>query len=429
MTTPFPGISAAEWRAQVEKDLAGTPFEKALVTKTPEGLAIQPLYTERPTNLPLPLGRGSGGGQTVLSTIADHEAGADAADELALLLASAVQHLKKSPAEAMTAELAVGRDTFIELAKLRAARVVWAKLTTALGKPIALHLRAICSKRTLTQRDPWVNMLRTTTQVFAAMLGGADEVIPTAFDEALGAPSDLGRRVAQNTLLVLEHESHLKAVIDPAAGSYYLDTLTDQLAREGWKRFQSIEASGGLERALPKLRMHFEDAWKARLEAIAKRRLPILGVSEFANPDEKLPAAPRASVGPGHRDAETFEALRLKADGKKPEAILVTLGTLAESRARAGFAQNFFGAGGIRTRETTQDERATVACLCGTDERYAAEAVTRAKSLKAAGCKQVLMAGKPGANEAELRQAGVDGFIFIGCDVVATLSDLLEQWS
>ncbi|MFZ5440813.1 MAG: methylmalonyl-CoA mutase family protein [Myxococcota bacterium] len=426
MTAQFPSISAAEWRAQVEKDLAGTPFEKALVSRTPEGLAIQPLYTAGPALPATPRG-GQGGAK--ISTLEHHEAGADAADELAFVLAKTVALFKASGVQGVTVEISVGRDTFVELSKLRALRLLWAKLTAAVGQPAGLRVHACCSRRTLTQRDPWVNMLRTTTQVFAAMLGGADEVTPTAFDEALGAPSELGRRVAQNTLLVLEHESHLRRVADPAAGSYYLDTLTDQLAREAWKRFQGIEAAGGIDQALPKLKMHFEDAWKARLEAIAKRRLPILGVSEFANPDEKLPAAPTPFSGPGHRDAEVFEALRLKADVKRPEAILVTLGTLAESRARVGFAQNFFGAGGIRTRETTQDEGATVACLCGTDERYASEAATRAKALKAAGCGQVLVAGRPGANEAALREAGVDGFIFIGCDVVATLSELLEQYS
>lgn len=428
MTTPrFPAVDAAAWRAQVEKDLAGAVFEKTLVSRTPEGLAVQPLYWDRPDLTVPPSLRGQRVGVT-LSTLEHHEAGADGADELAIVLASAVALFKQTPPAAVTVEISVGRDTFVELSKLRALRVVWGKLTTALGATCPLTVHAVCSRRTLTQRDPWVNLLRTTTQVFAAMLGGADEITPTTFDQEFGEASELGKRVAQNTLLVLEHESHLNRVADPAAGSYYLDTITDQLAREAWRRFQGLEAAGGLEKALPKLKMRFADAWAQRLEAIAKRRLPILGVSEFANPDEQLPAAPKPFAGPGHREAEAFEAVRLKADGKKPEAILVTLGTVAETRPRVGFASNFFGAGGIRTREVTADERATVACLCGTDERYAAEAAARAKALKAAGCKQVLLAGRPGANEAAFREAGIDGFIFIGCDVVSTLSDLLDVY-
>ncbi len=106
----------------------------------------------------------------------------------------------------------------------------------------------------------------------------------------------------------------------------------------------------------------------------------------------------------------------------------MTLGTLAESRARVGFAINFFSAGGIRTRETTTDEKAIVACLCGPDDRYAAEAIPHIKALKSAGCTRVLMAGRPGANEAALREAGVDGFIFIGCDVVSSLNELLDVY-
>jgi methylmalonyl-CoA mutase len=134
---------------------------------------------------------------------------------------------------------------------------------------------------------------------------------------------------------------------------------------------------------------------------------------------------------PSHRDAALFEELRARAASKAhaPEVVLVTLGAFAESRARVGFAQNFFASGGLRAREVTTDEKARVACLCGTDERYAAEATTRARALKAAGCERVLLAGRPGALEASLREAGVDGFIFVGCDAVAVLGELVERFS
>jgi methylmalonyl-CoA mutase len=137
--------------------------------------------------------------------------------------------------------------------------------------------------------------------------------------------------------------------------------------------------------------------------------------------------SPRSLGLPVHRDAETFERLRLRADALHPraEALLVTLGPLAESRPRVGFASGFFGAGGIRARETTTDQAATLACICGSDERYAVEAVERVRALKAAGCKRVLVAGRPGALEGPLRDAGVDGFLFVGCDAAAMLSDLL----
>jgi methylmalonyl-CoA mutase len=496
----------SEWRAQVEKDLAGVAFDKALVTKTVEGLSVQPLYAEAPklvvpgmpTQFSLALrqrgeGRGEGpieaqwskspvaeadfqildgsdlpspaahfalnhdplapdfvvtakkldagyphGLAALISTLRFHDDGADAADELAITLSTAVVALETLLQAGFTAprairqlgvQIAVGRDTFGELSKLRALRILWDKLATASGAPNStLFVHAVCSSRTLTQRDPWVNMLRGTTQTFAAILGGANVITPTSFDQELGEPSALGQRVAMNTGLVLRHESFLGQVVDPSGGSYYLDTFTDALAREAWKRFQEIEATGGLQQAMPKVKARIAATWEQRLEAIAKRKTPILGVSEFANVDEQLPTAPRLFQGPGHRDAEAFEQLRLIADKKRPSALLLTLGTLAESRARVGFAANYFGAGGIKTRETTMPERAVIACLCGTDERYATEAASRARALKAAGCERVLVAGRPGANEAELRAAGVDGFIFMGADLIATLNELLDVY-
>jgi methylmalonyl-CoA mutase len=499
----FPEVTVEAWRAQVEKELAGVPFDKALVHRTAEGLAVQPLYTETPAHAdPAPasgssrfricmraeapevadqldggadalwvsastaedprvlallkakeapvvvdtpeagplrtatLVEPSGRKRLLVSTLAYHDSGADAADEIALALSTAVALLGADAEGPAGVEVAVGRETFVEMAKLRALRVCWRKLWAAAGvadAPLTVH--AVCSWRTLAQRDPWVNMLRVTTQVFAAVLGGADLVTPAPFDQALGAPADLGQRVARNTGLVLREESALGKVRDPAAGSYYLETLTDALAREGWKRFQALEREGGIVSAVTsgRLRERLEAKWKERLDAIAKRKIPVLGVSEFANVDEKLPQPPHADAPVAgasfarHRDAQPFEDLRLRAEGltPRPEALLVTLGPLAESRPRAGFATNFFAAGGIRARETTRDEPAKIACLCGSDDRYAAEAVDRARALKAIGCSRVLLAGRPGAQEAALREAGVDAFLYAGCDAVGVLSELL----
>jgi methylmalonyl-CoA mutase len=562
----FPQITAPEWRAQVDKELAGAPFEKVLVDRTPEGLTVQPLYTEGPTgeapdvdataapfrlcarvegdtqgersaaeleggaealwldresapaalrrvdpartfvivecgaaapaavleelstSLPpgaafaldvdplgafargrlasglaearaalgravrLAEGRWPDASLATTSTLPYHDAGADAADEIAIALSTGAAYLEDligsglSPAAAarrILLRVAVGRDAFGELCKLRALRIVWRKVLVASGAAEAPRTRvhAVCSSRTMTQRDPWVNMLRVTTQVFSAVLGGADLVTPAPFDGALHATSALGRRIARNTPLVLREESSLGKVKDPAAGSYYFDSRTDALAREAWKRFQAIEKDGGIERALAggHLRTRLESSWRGWVDQVAKRKASIVGVSEFANLDEKLPRpaeraespASAASALPVHRDAEPFEDLRLRAEAlaTRPEALLVALGPLAESRARVGFASNFFGAGGIRVRETTRDEAATLACLCGSDERYAAEAVDRARALKAAGCRRVLLAGRPGALEASLREAGVDGFLYAGCDAVALLSELLEVFA
>jgi methylmalonyl-CoA mutase len=560
----FPAVTLADWRAQVEKELAGRSFEKVLVQETAEGIPIAPLYTEAPASdlvrdpeasrfqicirttaganredvnaeiaggadslwigldegvvtelepealahtrfvfdpgasVPLdriaqvnarlgegaklsfalnhdPLSRRARGGASfetlsddlaalgqvalvidrsypaataaMVSTLAYHDAGADAAEELAVALSSGARYLDALLQAGLSADrashqvavqIAVGRDTFLELCKVRALRTCWQKLLAAAGATGTPRtwVHAVCSSRTLTARDPWVNMLRVTTQVFSAVLGGADLVTPTTFDQALGPASALGRRVARNTGLVLREESFLGKVADPAGGSYYLETLTDALAREAWKRFQALEREGGIVAALEsgRLAARLETAWHTRLAQIAKRKIPILGVSEFANLDEKLPRAaasppepPAIGALPVHRDSAAFEALRTRADGRVPpvEALLVTLGGLAESRPRVGFATGFFSAGGIRTRESATDGKAAIACLCGSDERYATEAAGRVRALKAAGCERVLVAGRPGALEPSLREAGADGFIFVGCDVVATLSDLL----
>ena len=205
----------------------------AVVVDTPE---------EGPLRSALVIDRGP---RTVLvSSLAYPDAGADAADEISFALSSGARVIGEG---AVGVQVAVGRDTFVELAKIRALRRCWEKLLAASHVPAAgrVLVHAVCSSRTLTQRDPWVNILRVTTEVFAAVLGGAALVTPASFDQALGSPGDLGRRVARNTGLVLREESHLGRVRDPAAGSYYLDTLTDALAREAWKRFQALEREGG----------------------------------------------------------------------------------------------------------------------------------------------------------------------------------------
>ncbi len=384
------------------------------------------------------------GVSSLISTLREHQGGADAADELAFTLSLGAEQLESliqsglSPTAAgrqIALQISVGRDTFLELCKLRALRVCWQKLLLAAqADPYSNTIvHAVCSMRTLTQRDPWVNMLRCTTQVFAAILGGADLITPSEFDRALGSPSALAHRIARNTGLVLREESALGKVTDPAQGSYYLETVTDQLAREGWRRFQQLEKEGGFTALLAsgELQTRLDASWTERLKLLSTRKSPVLGVSEFANLEEKLPSVPSTSLDSPHRDAEIFEELRIRVDTLKtrPEVELLTLGSMGESRARVGFATGFFAAGGLRSRESTQALAAPVACICGSDERYRTEAVAAVRALKAAGCRKVLLAGKPGALETELRQAGIDGFIFAGCDVVAVLNSLVEVWS
>lgn len=396
-----------------------------------------------------------------ISTLPFHDAGADAADELALGLSSLVATLRRlddagidlaRAARLAWAQVAVGRDTFGELCKLRALRVVWHKVLAAAGVSDAGldAIHAVCSSRTLSQRDPWVNMLRVTSQVFAAALGGAQLITPLPFDAALAAPSPLGQRVARNTALVLREESQLGRVLDAAGGSYYIEARTDALAREAWSRFTAIERDGGILQLLRTgaLRARLDAAWAQRAAAIARRKEPVLGVSEFANLDEKLPAPVPPAPSPAaasdlllsriaHRDGEAFEALRTRVEAAPPRVALILLGPPSEHRARLGYAAALFATAGVRADEVPAPEvgsggalgeltaRLDVACLCGSDERYAAEAFAHASELRAAGARKIVLAGRPGPLENELRAAGVTHFIFVGCDVLATLTDLV----
>jgi methylmalonyl-CoA mutase len=406
-----------------------------------------------------------GANAVAVSTVPYHDAGADAADEIAIALATGAAYFgalleaglgAKEAARLIAVQVCIGRETFVELAKLRALRVCIHKLFAAFGAtevPLG-RIHAVCSSRTLTTRDPWVNMLRVTTQVFAAALGGADLVTPAPFDQALrqalgpafGSTGAFGLRAARNTGLVLREESHLGKVIDPAGGSYYLEAITDALARESWRRFQALEREGGMVEALfsGRLRTQLESRWQRRRAAVARRQDPVTGVSEFADLDEKLPvvnlrteSSARSEMQDGapplpiHRDSESFEALRARADrltsaGRAVEVLLVPLGSPSEHRARVGFAGGFFPVGGLRVCKRAQAEVSAFVCLCGSDERYGMEAADRARSLKAAGAQRILVAGRPGALESTLRAAGVDAFIFAGCDAVSVVTDLLD---
>jgi methylmalonyl-CoA mutase len=284
----------------------------------------------------------------------------------------------------------------------------------------------------MTRRDPWVNMLRTTVACFAAAVGGAEAITVLPFDAAIGLPDDLARRIARNTQSILHDESSLGRVLDAAGGSWYVETLTDQLARAAWDAFTAIERAGGALAALDSgdLAARIQATRRARAEDVAHRRAPLTGVTEFALPDE--PAVPRAAApapstgGPlaAVRWAAEFEALRdaVEAVQPRPAVFLATLGPVAVHAARLGFARALFQAGGFHAVVGPPEEFAgsgtPVACLCSTDALYTAEAV---EELRAAGATHVWVAGK--------NDLGADGYVYTGCNALAVLrttADLLE---
>ena len=386
------------------------------------------------------------------------DAGASEGWELAAALATGVAYLRSLTEAGLSIDAAAGAleftftasaDQFLTMAKFRAARQVWSRVLEASGaEPAGQHQHAVTAAGMFSQRDPWVNMLRATTACFAAATGGAAAVTVLPFDSAIGEPDDLGRRVARNTQLILTEESHLNGVIDPAGGSWYVEDLTSQLAAVAWERFQQIEAAGGIAAALESgmLSAVIDETWAARSARIAKRSEPLTGVSEF--PDiEETPVTRSAGTSepadglPLRRLAAGYEALRDAADAAAtvPTIFLANLGPIAVHTARASYAKNFFEAGGVRTlsNDGFADAQsaaaafgasgAAVAVLCSSDAVYGDLAAETAAALKGAGATSVYLAGHPGDARADYEAAGIDGFIHMGCDVLATLIELHEE--
>jgi methylmalonyl-CoA mutase len=395
-----------------------------------------------------------------------HGAGGSEAQELAFVLATAMAYLRALESAGVDLEqarsmiyvcLAADADQFLTLAKFRALRLLWARIEQACGlAPKPLFITAETAWRMLTQRDPYVNMLRATMATFSAGLGGTNAVTVLPHTLALGLPDRFARRVARNTQLVLLEESNLAKVSDPAAGSGGIETLTRQLSETAWSLFQETEKAGGVFASLTQglIQRKVAATRAARQTDIAKRKTVLTGASEFPNLHEAYGAvldvrpAPHApleatvikfdALAP-MRLAEPFERLRdrsddvLKARGARPKVFLANLGTAADFTARATFAKSFFETGGIEALDTSgfsdpaalasafRSSGTDLVCLCSSDKIYAAQAVAAAQALQAAGAKHIYLAGRPGEQEAALREAGVGDFVFAGGDALAML--------
>ncbi|WP_448610147.1 methylmalonyl-CoA mutase family protein [Geodermatophilus sp. URMC 60] len=381
------------------------------------------------------------------------DAGASAVEELGCSLAAGVAYLRAltdgGPGGGLSVDeafaqlefrYAASADQFTTIAGLRAARRLWDRVGEVSGASPdvrAQRQHAVTSSVMTTRRDPWVNMLRTTVACFAAGVGGADVVTVQPFDAALGLPDAFSRRIARNTQALLVEEGHLARVLDPAGGSWYVESLTDSLADAAWAWFTEIERGGGLVAALGSglVRDRIAAAWDARAERLAHRTEAITGVSEFPNLAEKLPprqpAADLRPTGglPRVRAAQAFEELRDRAEAADPppQVYLATIGPIARHTARATFAGNLFQAGGVATpsgdgASGLADAGTAVACICGTDKDYAESAAQLAADLRAAGATHVWLAGKP-----SLRVDGVDGYLYAGCDALDVLRTVHEQ--
>jgi len=385
-----------------------------------------------------------------VDALAYHDAGASPVQELGCALATALAYLRALtdaglPVDAAAAQLefryAASADQFLTIAKLRAARRLWARILEACGAPEATasgRTHAVTSAVMMTERDPWVNMLRTTVAALAAGVGGAESLTVRPFDAAVGLPDDFARRIARNTQSILLDESNLGRVVVPAGGSWYVESLTDSLARAAWAWFQEIERSGGQRAALTGglIAERIGATWDARSVQLARRREPITGVSEFPNlgenPITRRPAPARTGGGLAPvRRAQEFEALRTRSDefltetGSRPKIALVAIGPEAVYSARASFAANLFQAGGVETVLTPAADlaksEAPIACLCSSDALYAEHAVATAQALRDAGVRRIWLAGRPGEAADAYREAGITEYVYVGCDALAAL--------
>jgi methylmalonyl-CoA mutase len=449
-----------------------------------------------------------------------HCAGATAAQDVAFSIATGVEYLRGMTAAGLDVDAAsrqllfsfsLGTHHFLAISKLRAARRLWSRVVEASGgspESGAMRIHARTSQRVLTRRDPYVNLLRNTVGVFAAGLGGAESITSAPLDALLGSPDAFSRRIARNTLLILQEEAHLNRVIDPAGGSWFLDRLTEQISDKGWAVFQEIERQGGMAAVLQSgwIAGQIESAFAPRAKNIARRKEGITGVSEFPDareervtrsaPDlaalrsaaanrmaqrqhspllkaistsvDRMTAAVAAATEGAtigqlaaafgflresieivplelRSFAEPFEELRDASDAwqathrRRPTVFLATMGPVSHFTARATYARNFFEAGGFEVvaGDGFQDAEAAanafaksgarIAVICSSDKLYPELVPQTAAKLKAAGARSVVLAGNPGANEQVWRTAGVDRFIFIKCDVLATLREMLRE--
>jgi methylmalonyl-CoA mutase len=336
-------------------------------------------------------------------------------------------------------------DQFATIAKLRAARLLWARVGEVSGIPAGARgqrQHAVSSWAMTTRRDPWGNLLRGTLACFGAGVGGADAVTVLPFDVAIGQPDAFSRRIARNTQTLLMQESHLFRVIDPAGGSWYVEQLTRQLAQQAWAVFQRIESAGGMVAALTDGVVGETLAATAaeRRERLAHRRQEVTGVTSFPLLDEREiarePWPDQALAGlPRMRYATDYEALRDRSDaalattGIRPTVLLIPLGAGAESSARVTAAAGALQPGGFVTplasgHDPARALRATgarAACLCPADDAGAEAVAGAAAALRAAGAVTVLAAGPPPAAD------GIDHHLGPDTDLVATLRAVLDS--
>ena len=375
----------------------------------------------------------------VVDGTAVHDVGGSDVQELGWTMAAGATYLRllvesghsvEQAADLIDFRYAATDEQFPTIAKLRAARRLWARVLELSGAPAPARRQrqhAVTSRPMMTKYDPWVNMLRTCVAAFAAGVGGADAVTVLPFDSRLGLPDAFGRRIARNTSALLVHESHVAEVADPAGGAYAVERLTDDLAVAAWAELQRLEADGGARAGLPGLRERIAAVVEQRDAQVARRRRPITGLSEFPNLAETLPQ--RRPLPDGALTVrpygQAFEELR--DEPAATPVFLATMGTVAAHTARATFASNLLAAGGIGVVNPGRADdvdavlaayadagRPPVVCLTGSDAAYATWGAELAAALREAGARRVVLAGRrPDFEVDDTCALGVDALDFL----------------
>jgi methylmalonyl-CoA mutase len=426
----FPPVPTSEWEARIRRDLKGADYGQRLVWSTDEGIAIRPYYRSenivaRPS-LPNAVGAWEmvpPGHEPALSAsaIEAHEQGATATQEVAYVLAQGSDRLAAGQA-VTTLGFAIGSNHFMEIAKLRSARRLWSAVASAFGAGGAVRIHARTAGENKTLYDPSVNLLRVTTEALSAVLGGCDSltIMPCGFDPHL----------ADNVQHILREESHLDKVLDPGAGSYYIEALTDAVSAAAWALFQEIERKGGWAScaASGEIDTAVAAARAVKEKAVAERRRVLVGTNKYPNAQERGPATGWIS-GPDWRLAEPFEAIRLRterhqaATGHTPRVLLLERGNVKMRTARAAFCFNLFGCAGFDIVQSDTLTDADLVVLCSADAEYldlAREVVPQAKA-------PVIVAGNPTDRVEALKAAGVAGFVHAGSNAVETLTEWQDR--
>lgn len=398
-----------------------------------------------------------------------HNAGATAIQELGFTLASAQAYLQMMVERGFKAEdvvpkmrltLSIGPSYFVEIAKFRAARLLWSKIVSQYGvseEKAKITIHAVSGMFNKTIYDLQNNMLRNTTEAMSAVLGGANEITILPHDFTLKPSDGFSNRIARNVQLLLKNEAHFEKVADVAGGSYYIEALTNDIASHAWNNFLKIDEVGGFVIAMENglIKSEIEKNASAKRSSIAQRKNTLVGINNYPNLNERLLSELKKSISTPivsekalklFRVTEEFEQIRMSTEkyvsegNKQPLVYLSEFGNLAMRKARAMFSTNFFGVAGYAIYEQTDfsgidqtireilDKKSNIVVLCSSDEEYGETGIEMVKALRKASAELlIVVAGNPAEMIEALKEAGANEFIHVRTNLLESLSGFQKK--